>query len=101
MIYEQRKTNQILVAGFTNLADALNDMTWRITDSIDNLASSVDGMTSTLNESMQAIHSRMGDIHEELSKEASERAVREKKALEMLDNIQRRRKPSLLEGPHP
>lgn len=99
-IYEQRKTNQILVAGFTNLAQALNDMTWQITDSIGALASSVDGMTSTLNESMRAIHSRMGDIaettiqhHKELSKEASDRAVREKKALEMLDNIQRGRKP--------
>lgn len=95
MIYEQRKTNQILVAGFTNLAQALNDMTWRITASINDLATSVNGMTSTLNESMQAIHSRMGDIHKELSKEASERASREKKALEMLDNIQRRRRPFL------
>ena len=56
MIYEQRKTNQILVEGFTNLADALDEMTWRITDSIDSLASSVDEMTSTL-----------GDIHVELS----------------------------------
>jgi hypothetical protein len=100
-IYEQRKTNQILVAGFTNLANALNEMTWRITDSINNLAGSIDGMASTLSESMQAIHSRIGDIHEEFSKEASERTVREEKALEMLDNIQRRRKPSLLEGPRP
>ena len=99
-IYEQRKTNQILVAGFTNLAQALNDMTWRITTSIDDLASSVDGMTSTFNESMHAIHSRMGDImktttqhHEELLKDASTRAAREKRALEMLDNIQRGRRP--------
>jgi hypothetical protein len=57
-------------------------------------------MTSTLDESMRAIHSRMGDIaetttqhHKELSKEASERAAREKKVLEMLDNIQRGRRP--------
>jgi hypothetical protein len=103
-IYEQRKTNQILIAGFTTLAQALNDMTWRITDSIDALASSVGRMTSTLDESMRAIHSRMGDIaeaasqqasehHEEILKAASESAEREKKALEMLDNIQRRRRP--------
>lgn len=99
-IYEQRKTNQILVAGFTNLAQALNEMTWRITDSIDALTSSVDGMTSTLDESMRSIHSRMGDIaeetrqhHKEISKEGSERRAREEKAIEMLDNIQRGRRP--------
>lgn len=101
-IYEQRKTNQILVAGFTNLAQALDRMTWQITASIDDLASSVDVMTSTLSESMRAVHSRMGDIaettsqhHEELRKEASEGAARERKALEMLDNIQRGRRPFL------
>lgn len=101
-IYEQRKTNQILVAGFTNLAQALDRMTWQITASIDDLAGSVDVMTSTLNESMRAIHSRMGDIaertsqhHDELMEEASEGATRERKALEMLDNIQRGRRPSL------
>lgn len=99
-IYEQRKTNQILVAGFVNLAQALNEMTWRITDSIDALRSSVDGMTSTLDESMRAIHSRMGDIAEEarqhykeILKEGSERRAREEKIIEMLDNIQRGRRP--------
>ncbi len=101
-IYEQRKTNQILVAGFTNLAQALDQMAWHITASIDDLTSSVDVMTSTLNESMRAIHSRMGDIaettiqhHEELMKGTSEGAARERKALEMLDNIQRGRRSFL------
>ena len=102
MIYEQRKTNQILVAGFTSLAQALGQMNRQITASIDDLASSVDGMTSTLNESMLAIHSQMGDIaqttashHDDLLRQASDRADREKKALRMLDNIQRGRKPLL------
>ncbi len=101
-IYEQRKTNQILVAGFYSLAKALDQMTWQITASIDDLAGSVDAMATTLNESMHAIHSRMGDMaksnnqhHDELMKVASEGAVRERKALEMLDNIQHRRRPSL------
>ncbi len=78
-IYEQRKTNQILVAGFTSLAQALDEMTWRITASIDGLASSVDSMGSTLNESILSIHSRIGDIAEmtakhnqAVSKESSE-----------------------------
>ena len=109
MIYEQHKTNQILVAGFTNLANALDQMTWKITNSIDDLAGSVDVMTSTLNESLHAIHSRVGDIadiaektsqktsqhHDELMEEISKGSARERKVLKMLDNIQRGRRPSL------
>ena len=102
MIYEQRKTNQILVAGFTNLAQALNGMTSRITTSIYNLTDSVDAMRLQQSESMQAIQSRMDNFsattiqhHEQLSKEASAREDREKKIVEMLDNIQHKRKPSV------
>jgi uncharacterized protein YfcZ (UPF0381/DUF406 family) len=54
-IYEQRKTNLVLVAGFTNLARALNRMTSQITESIDALAGSVELMSST----QDAIYSRM------------------------------------------
>lgn len=110
-IYEQRKTNQILLAGFTSLANALAQMTMQITARIDGLAGSVDVMTATLNESMRATHRRIGEIaemadqhrgelakmadqhHRQLMKDAAERAAREKKALEMLDNIQRGRRP--------
>ena len=104
-IYEQRKTNQILVAGFANLAVALDQMTWKITRSIDDLAGSVDVMTSTLDESLSAIHSRVGNVvdivekasqqtsqqHDELMEKTSEGAKREEKVLKMLDNIQRGR----------
>lgn len=107
-IYEQRKTNQILVAGFANLAVALDQMTWKITKSIDDLAGSVDVMTSTLDESLSAIHSRVGNVvdivekasqqtsqqHDELMEKTSEGAAREEKVLKMLDNIQRGRRPS-------
>lgn len=74
-IYEQRRTNQILVAGFTNLADALDQMTFRISRSLDDLAHAVRSMHSTLSASLDAIHSDLGE------------------ALDMLDNIQRNRKP--------
>jgi methyl-accepting chemotaxis protein len=97
-IYEQRKTNQILVAGFTNLAQALKDMTWQLTASIDDLARSVDGMASTLDESLRAIHSRLGDVADtasrhadQASEAASQASMREQKVLQMLDNIQHRR----------
>lgn len=99
-IYGQRKTNQILIKGFTNLAQALEEMTWQITSSIDGLADSVHVMTSTLDESLRAIHSTADDIaemterhHGELMEKASQTAERERTALEMLDNIQRGRRP--------
>jgi low affinity Fe/Cu permease len=106
-IYEQRKTNQILVGGFTNLATALDQMTSKITKSIDDLTGSVDVMTSTLDESLRAIHSQVGNIvdieertsqqinqqHDELMEKISEGVAREEKVLKMLDNIQRGRRP--------
>lgn len=102
-IYEQRKTNQILVAGFNNLAHALERMTWQITDSIESLSGAIDSMASTLSETTNAIHSRLGDIaesnnqhHGQLMKMASEEASREINALKMLDNIQHRRRPQLI-----
>lgn len=115
-IYLLQRNNQILIAGFGNLAQALGQMTWRIRTSIDVLASSVDAMNSTQSESLRAINSRIVEIaekttehheenvamasqnHEYLSNEASARAGREKKVVEMLDNIQRGRKPSVWEA---
>lgn len=106
-IYEQRKTNQILVAGFTNLAQALDRMSSQITSSIDNLSNSIDILSTTMEESTRTINERMGeirdaviDMHEDISEAQSEQAWREKKTSEMLDNIQRGRKP-LVESPAP
>jgi hypothetical protein len=82
MIYEQRKTNEILVAGFEHLAEALEGMEWEISASIDALTGSVRTAGTTLSETAKMIDSRLTD----LSARASE-------ALEMLDNIQRRRRP--------
>lgn len=90
-IYEQRKTNQILIAGFTNLADALKEMTWIINDSITDLAASVGETGLRINESMSKIQSQIDHISGDFTKEATEREKRERKALEMLDNIQRGR----------
>lgn len=99
-IYEQRKTNQILIAGFTSLAHALDRMTSQITASIDDLIGSIDAMHSTLNKSLDAIQLRMERIttradqhHQDTMAQSSEAAARQERALEMLDNIQRRRRP--------
>jgi methyl-accepting chemotaxis protein len=91
-IYEQRKTNKILIAGFTNLAQALEIMSDRISASIDDLAGSV----LNLRESLSAIHARMGEMaetaiqhNEEVRRTASEAAERERKALELLEAVER------------
>lgn len=101
MIYEQRKTNQVLIAGFRSLAEALEEMTWRITSSVDELASSVDGMSSTLSNSLSEIEgntAKLASAAEIQLQQVPARTAREEKALEMLDNIQRRRHPSALHG---
>lgn len=94
-IFEQRKTNQLLVAGFTNLAQALDGMGRRIESSIDDLGGRISEMSSTLGGSLQKLGSTLDDTHATLQKDAADRAERHKQALTMLDNIQRRRKPLL------
>jgi hypothetical protein len=55
-IYEQRKTKQILVAGFATLADALALMSSQLQSSIGQLASSVGQMSPQFDDSLPAIH---------------------------------------------
>jgi uncharacterized protein YfcZ (UPF0381/DUF406 family) len=98
VIYEQRKTNEILLAGFDNLAQALEEMTQQITASIESLDDSIHVMTSTLNESLNVTNSRLSDMatmtdrhHEELMEEVSDMSERGRKTVEMLENIQHHR----------
>lgn len=111
-IFEQRKTNQLLVAGFTNLAQALDGMGRRIESSIGGLGEQISEMSSTLDTSLQNLDSNLSStlttLHESstealsnhfeglqtsMQKDSESRAERHKKTLEMLDNIQRRRRP--------
>jgi hypothetical protein len=101
VIYEQRKTNQLLATGFRNLADALERMSDQISGSICTLAESVDSMGQRLSESMNRMHGEVKDMNAFTREQAAEAALensarteREKKTIEMLDNIQRRRYPS-------
>jgi hypothetical protein len=101
MIYEQRKTNQLLVTGFQNLAQALNEMTWHVTSAIDGLRDSIDRMGDTIGDSLEKIHTtgeRELEIAQGILSQATDSAEREKLTIEMLDNIQRRRYPSFTHG---
>jgi hypothetical protein len=96
-IYEQRKTNQLIVVGFSTLGQAISELGGRLESSLDQLASAVDVSISEIT----ASHERMTSVlttELERSREQAERASEarrdhERKEREMLDNIQRRRKP--------
>lgn len=103
-IYEQRKTNQILGTGFRSLAQALDRVSDEVAASINGLADSVAAMSSNWNESMQEIRSSVNDValearetsqhQQELMRKESQAANREQRVLEILDNIQRGRRPA-------
>ncbi len=103
--YEQRKTNQILIAGFTNFAQALDGMGHRIASSIDELSGQVSAMSYAMQESFialgehvqagnQQIVESMNAIHSVSTQNASDVKERHDRALEMMDNIQHRRRPN-------
>jgi len=85
-IYEQRKTNKLLVTGFTSLGQALSEMSSRIENSLNALSSSISDFTITNQGSLN----RLIDGVESLREESISHNERE---LEILDNIQRRKKP--------
>lgn len=92
-IYEQRRTNQILVAGFTSLATALDGMGQRIASSIDGLGSQISEMSLAMENSFSSLGESVEALHSTTKQNASDQEQRHNRALEMLDNIQRRRIP--------
>lgn len=65
MIYEQRKTNVILVEGFKNLANAIENMTNRLEDSIDDLCFSISTNLETLSGQFTETIESASDRHSE------------------------------------
>lgn len=103
-IYEQRKTNAILVAGFQSLSDAVNGIGGQIIDTITALGGTINELSSVLDSRLASIdgHTQdaassatksIGNLHGSVVEIGSELQRRHDHALEMLDNIQRRRKP--------
>ena len=114
-IYEQRRTNSVLVEGFSTLGDAIYGLGGRLDSSLERLASSVGEGISDLthaHESMAlTLEAELKDLKEQAASEAAAQCEHERKALEqaesdsaaqrehereeleMLDNIQRHKKP--------
>ncbi len=103
-IYEQRKTNQILVEGFGTLASAIYGVGDAISSSLselsDNVHASLDDLLVATREQTELTRRATGEQAEILRRQtkqataaAAEVAKSQKRQEEMLDNIQRRRKP--------
>ena len=85
-IYEQRKTNKLLYAGFSGLGEALSRMSSRLERSVGLLNSSVEEFRATSIELAE-------DAVKMAAADTEDRRNYEERSLEILDNIQRRRKP--------
>lgn len=85
-IYEQRKTNQILTAGFTTLAQALEGIGDRICNSLADLGSRIEDLSLQMESSIAAVGAQI-DVA------ASQAKLHSDRQWEALDNIQRGRKP--------
>lgn len=110
-IYEQRRTNQILIAGFTSLGDAIHGLGTHLEQSIDALGDQIGDLSSsmtTMNEkvvaSLEGVSSAVSGVgagvtatikgaEKNVQAAMSEQAARQERAVGMLDNIQRRRVP--------
>ena len=74
-IYEQRRTNKLLIAGFTDLRDALTSHSRK------------------MQQSLQGLHEQLCAFQTQVSDADQNRTLRDERTLEMLDNIQRGRRP--------
>ena len=92
-IYEQRKTNKLLIMGFTNLADALNCMSERLGASIDALSDSLADIAETNRANTEELISSANKLYERMEADSSAQREHERDQREMLDNIQRGRRP--------
>lgn len=100
-IYEQRKTNQLLVAGFSSLGQAIVELSDRLDSSLDRLASTVNIAISDLSSDITSAQQHMTDklsseletTREQAEAESAATRKHEQSESEMLDNIQRRRRP--------
>lgn len=113
-IYEQRKTSEILIAGFTNLGEAVHGVGARLQqsigvlgDQINDLSSSMTVMSEQVVEAVrdvswavEEVSLRVGDVSSAIKDTdtktqaaIADQATRQENANRMLDNIQRHRVP--------
>jgi tetratricopeptide (TPR) repeat protein len=91
-IYEMRRTQKILIAGFSNLSEAINNMGREIKGSINDLSESMNSTYSRLDDLKNTVEVQTNEIKaiDETERQENEgRKKREEKALNMLDDLHR------------
>lgn len=117
IVYEQRRTTATLIVGFRSLGQTIERFGDRISDEISSLANSLDCRLGNLESSLESsaaaaaeqsaalraqLESAVGvneAVRGQLRQDAEARSETERLALRMLDNIQRRRKPTIFDRP--
>jgi hypothetical protein len=117
IVYEQRRTTSTLVAGFWSLGQAVERRGHQIVDEIGSLATSLDSRLDSLERSLELLaaaaaeqsaalrtqlQSAVGSnesLSRQLHQDAEAHSESGRLALQMLDNIQHRRKPSIFDRP--
>ncbi len=94
-IFVKVKTNKILVAGFENLADTLENMKGELQSSIDNMEYSYGGSIDEINTSIVSLSKLNQWDHTELTDKLSSSADREKRILSKLRELEEGRSPSI------
>ncbi|MBC2898390.1 hypothetical protein H0B43_40450 [Rhodococcus wratislaviensis] len=99
-IYEMRRTSKVMISGFTSLGEAIDNLTDSVLSSMNELQKSVEqvgagvGMLgsdiSRLNADLQYRHNEFLEI---VRSNRKFQGVYEERVTEMLDNIQRHRRP--------
>lgn len=110
-IYATRRVNNTLVAGFSNLSDALETVHNKITEVGNDLSTSIRSLALTNQEAIRSLKASISTDIDQINSSISEQtdkqerrgsqiekldlesAEREREALRMINNIQRQRKP--------
>lgn len=96
-IYEMRRTRQALIDGFERLGDAIDGASERATSALFDLRASIESIPASISAQTSALSAEISQLSKEITKSPpplrSSHNTFKRQALNMLDNIQRGRKP--------
>ncbi len=92
-IYEQRKTNQILITGFKNLKEAMEGLGTSLKDSTMEIVNAISEMAEYNHVNTDQLVACLTEIRQGMENDEEESREHEARLETMLDNIQRKRRP--------
>ncbi len=99
-IYEQRRTNQILVEGFKTLEQAIDRLGGRLVAAIEratcSIMAAIETSSASRSEDTARLRTELQQTRQQLASDSRSARDHEAKSEKMLDNIQRGRPPGLL-----